>query len=116
MDLESNIDHVMELPQMVDHPEALFTPLFIKSVLDESDTSFLRVLKENQIEGWPAKASIYFFRGSEDKIWNATQTHLAAQAIENKGGTVKQKALIGEDHKSMIGPFVEEVLKQVYYE
>jgi hypothetical protein len=44
------------------------------------------------------------------------QTHLAAQAIENKGGTVKQKVFIGEDHKSMIGPFVEQVLKQVYYE
>jgi hypothetical protein len=71
---------------------------------------------ENQIEGWPAQASIYFFRGSEDKIWNSTQTRLAAQAIENKGGTVKQKVLIGEDHKSMIGPFVEQVLKQVYYE
>ena len=116
MDLESNIDHVMELPQMVDHPEALFTPLFIKGILDESDTTFLRVLMENQIEGWPAQASIYFFRASEDKIWNSTQTHLAAQAIENKGGTVKQKVFIGEDHKSMIGPFVEQVLKQVYYE
>ena len=93
MDLESNIDHVMELPQMVDHPEALFTPLFIKGILDESDTTFLRVLMENQIEGWPAQASIYFFRASEDKIWNSTQTHLAAQAIENKGGTVKTKGL-----------------------
>ena len=62
MDLESNIDHVMELPQMVDHPEALFTPLFIKGILDESDTTFLRVLMENQIEGWPARLPSIFQR------------------------------------------------------
>ena len=116
MDLESNIDYLMELPQMVDHPEILFTQLFIKGILDKSDTTFLKVLMENQIEGWPAQASIYFFRGSEDKICNSTQTHLAAQAIENKGGTVKQKILIGEDHKSMIAPFVERVLKQIHYD
>lgn len=48
---------------------------------------------ENQIEVWPAQASIYFFRGSEDKIWNVTQTHLAAQAIENKGGAENKRSL-----------------------
>ena len=64
MDLESNIDHLMELPQMVDDPKTLFTPSFIKGVLNETDTAFLDVLMENQIEGWPAEASIHFYRGS----------------------------------------------------
>ena len=71
---------------------------------------------ENQIEGWLAEASIYFYRGSEDKIWNSTQIRLAAQTIENKGGTVKQKVLVGEDHESMTAPFVEHVLKHIYFE
>jgi pimeloyl-ACP methyl ester carboxylesterase len=116
MDLESNIDHLMELPQMVDDPKTLFTPSFIKGVLNETDTTFLDVLMENQIEGWLAEASIYFYRGSEDKIWNSTQIRLAAQTIENKGGTVKQKVLVGEDHESMTAPFVEHVLKHIYFE
>ncbi len=116
MDLESNIDHLMELPQMVDDPKTLFTPSFIKGVLNETDTAFLDVLMENQIEGWPAEASIHFYRGSEDKIWNSTQIRLAAQTIENKGGTVKQKVLVGEDHESMTAPFVEHVLKHIYFE
>jgi len=116
MDLESTIDHLVELPENARNPETLFTPLFKKGVLEEGDTAFLKVLAENQIEGWPAEASIYFFRGSEDKIWTALHNHLAAQAIENKGGTVKQEVLVGEDHSSMIGSFVEHVLKQIYYD
>ena len=52
---------------MVDHPEILFTQLFIKGILDESDTTFLKVLMENQIEGWPAQASIYFLEARKIK-------------------------------------------------
>ena len=109
------IDQLMDLPDAEMNPSVLFTPEFIAGVINETDHAFISALKENQSTDWNWQAPIHFYRGSEDSLLSPINTLLASQTIENAGGQVDTKILIGEDHESVILPFTLNILKEINY-
>lgn len=109
------IDQLMDLPNEEMNPTVLFTPEFIAGIVNETDTAFVSVLKDNQSPDWKWQAPIYFYRGSEDSLLSPINTLLASQMIENAGGQVDTTILIGEDHESVVLPFTLNILKEIHF-
>jgi len=114
VELIQQIDELSKLPDSIMHPKLLFTQHFISGVINESDQIFIRILNENQIEGWESKTPIWLYPASANKPLGTLQSEIVTQKIENAGGNIDLIILEQVDCKNLRNALTQRVLTKIH--
>ena len=113
-ELIQQIDELSKLPDSIMHPKLLFTQHFISGVINESDQIFIRILNENQIEGWESKTPIWLYPASANKPLGTLQSEIVTQKIENAGGNIDLMILEQVDCKNLRNALNQKILTKIH--
>ncbi len=90
------------------NPADLFSPIFRKDLLTGADSTFMKVVKDNDVYDWVASAPIFLFHELNDEIIPADNARTAYHFMKYKGGSVTLSLRYETGHSEGLIPFTSE--------
>jgi predicted esterase len=101
-----------ELP-LHDVAAELFQPEFISGIMNETDTEFIRISRENSLIDFVPKDSLIFVWGDADNWVYPVNSENAYNAMRSKGCKVASCIQPGGDHNTTMPLYIEVVLDRL---